>query len=337
MTSAPPRALRCPPPSKVILSDSSANGWGGVVRDTDLTAGGLFTESEALLHINAKELLGAYFSLKAFCKTEYNTHVQLLVDNVTAVSYVREMGGAHSSVCNKIPCQIWEWAIQHNIWLSIAHVPGFSSIDADRESRHFHKETEWQLKSAVFQHVVTHFDYTVEVDLVASRTNCQIARVMSWPSDPNPVAVDALAVDWTSLNFWCFPQFSIILRVLHKIQLDKATGLLVVPRWPTQPWYPILMKHLVDHPRVLPRRLKLLQLPEKPQECHPLQGKLQLMIGKLSGNHSRIKAYQESLPTLSSLPGDQLPPDSTAVTSPNGPHTVVNGRVIQFIQPFLPS
>ena len=46
---------------------------------------------------------------------------------------------------------------------------------------------------------------------------------------PNAVAVDAFTADWRSLNFWCFPPFSIILRVLHKIQLDKATGLLVVP------------------------------------------------------------------------------------------------------------
>ena len=233
------------------------------------------------------------------------------------MSYVHEMGATHSSVCNKIACQIWEWAIQHNIRLSIAHVPGVSNIDADRESRQFHKETEWQLKPAVFQHVVTHFGYPVEIDFMASRTNCQIARFMSWRPDPNAVAVDAFTVDWSSLNFWCFPPFSIILQVLHKIQLDKATGLLMVPRWPTQPWYPVLTKHLVDHPRVLPRRLKLLQLPEKPQECHPLQGKLQLMVCKLSGNHSRIKDYQERLPTLSSLPGNQLPPDSsTTVTSP---------------------
>ena len=89
-----PRPLVIPKASKCILSDASDKGWGGVVRDSDLTAGGLFTEAEFSLHINAKELLGVLFSLKAFCNatSESDTHVQLLVNNMTAVSYVREMG-----------------------------------------------------------------------------------------------------------------------------------------------------------------------------------------------------------------------------------------------------
>ena len=37
--------------SKCVLSDASDKGWGGVVRNTDLTAGGLFTEWELSLHI----------------------------------------------------------------------------------------------------------------------------------------------------------------------------------------------------------------------------------------------------------------------------------------------
>ena len=104
--------------------------------------------------------------------------------------------------------------------------------------------------------MVAHFKYTVNIDLMASRTNCQVPQFMSWRPEPNAIAVDAFAADWRSLNFCCFPPFSIILRTIGEIRQDQATGLLVVPFWPTQSWFPVLMQHLIEHPCVLPRRQK---------------------------------------------------------------------------------
>ena len=150
------RQLTLPPVSKILLSDASDNGWGAVVQDTALTAGGLFTENKKQLHINVKEMLAILFSPKSFCKLDHYTHIKVMTDNMTAVSYVREMGGTHSAACNDVACKIWEWAKEKNIWLTIAHVPGVENVDADRESRHFHKETEWQLRPTVFNHIIRH-------------------------------------------------------------------------------------------------------------------------------------------------------------------------------------
>ena len=55
------RQLTLPPVSKILLSDASDNGWGAVVQDTPLTAGGMFTKNEKQLHINVKELLVILF------------------------------------------------------------------------------------------------------------------------------------------------------------------------------------------------------------------------------------------------------------------------------------
>lgn len=40
--------------------------------------------------------------------------------------------------------------------------------------------------------------------------------------------------------FYAFPPFSLILKCLHKIKTDRATGILVFPYWPSQPWFPLL-------------------------------------------------------------------------------------------------
>nr|KAG5688439.1 hypothetical protein BaRGS_001856 [Batillaria attramentaria] len=40
--------------------------------------------------------------------------------------------------------------------------------------------------------------------------------------------------DQESLDFYAFPPFSVIPRVLQKVRRDRAEGVIVVPRWPTQ-------------------------------------------------------------------------------------------------------
>ena len=58
--------------------------------------------------------------------------------------------------------------------------------------------------------------------------------------------------------FYAFPPFSIIPKVLQKIQAEEATGLLVVPCWLTQPWWPLVMRLLVQEPLVLPKKKHLI-------------------------------------------------------------------------------
>nr|CAH7717737.1 unnamed protein product [Callosobruchus chinensis] len=51
--------------------------------------------------------------------------------------------------------------------------------------------------------------------------------------------------------FYAFPPFCLVAKVLDKISNDKATGIVIVPNWPTQPWYPLFKKLLISNPIVL--------------------------------------------------------------------------------------
>ena len=50
----------------------------------------------------------------------------------------------------------------------------------------------------------------------------------------------------------CVSPFSIIQQVLQKVVAEKATGLLVVPHWPTQSLWPFLMNMLINYPIIVP-------------------------------------------------------------------------------------
>jgi hypothetical protein len=60
--------------------------------------------------------------------------------------------------------------MQKNIWLSTAHIPGVTNVEADRKSRKFNFNTEWALNDDVFAKICTVF-VLPELDLFASRLN----------------------------------------------------------------------------------------------------------------------------------------------------------------------
>ena len=55
-----------------------------------------------------------------------------------------------------------------------------------------------------------------------------------------------------SQKFYCFPPFACIGKILQNISADKTTGLLVVPNWPAQIWFPFLMDMLISETFVIP-------------------------------------------------------------------------------------
>ncbi|KAL5014327.1 hypothetical protein ScPMuIL_008597 [Solemya velum] len=62
---------------------------------------------------------------------------------------------------------------------------------------------------------------------------------------------------------------SLLNRCIRKIKSDKASGMMIVPYWPTQIWFPALMEIVTDNPLVINRKKNLLSLPHQGQE-HPL-------------------------------------------------------------------
>ena len=100
-----------------------------------------------------------------------------------------------------------------------------------------------------------------------STTVYRLTPYVSYKPDPGAVAVEAFTVQWSQYVFYAFPPFSVITRTLQKIQQDQATGLLVVPFWPTQTRWPPLTRMLIQAPLVLPKRKITLYLPQDPVRC----------------------------------------------------------------------
>ena len=113
----------------------------------------------------------------------------------------------------------------------------------------------------------------------------------------------------------CFPSLSILGRVLVKVQQDGATGMLVTPFWSTQPWFPQLLELLTDHPRLLQPKKVLLQLNGRLDMVHPLHSKMALLVTIISGQPSKLQAYQQWLQPSFVMPEEWEPNSNTTAQS----------------------
>ena len=144
------------------------------------------------------------------------------------------------------------------------------------------------------------FGLSPSIDLFASRLNHKNETHVSFKPDPGSIAVNAFHMSWTSYLFYAFPPLWIIQKTLTtKIQQDKATGLSVVPFWPTQTWLPYFTTIIIDSPILLPGYKETLYLPADPTAVHPLHKQLQLLLCHISGDYWKQKEFQRLLPMSS--------------------------------------
>ena len=293
-----------------------------------MTASGLWSQDEIQLHINILEMKAAFLALKSFAKDLRDKHILILADNKCTVAYIREMGGSHSLLCNDIARDMWEWAIARNLWLSASYLPGKMNLIADNKSRVFNVDTEWKLNPEVFSIVRSHFDEPINIDLFASYENHQLKPFVAWNSDPEAFHIDAFTLNWSKLDFWAFPPFSLLPRVLQKISQEKATGVVVLPHWCTQSWFPTAMKMLTASPLLLPHHPKLLQLPCQPSRTHPLFKSLDLLVCRLSGEPLQTKTFQANQQKLSFHRGENQHPNNIPVICGSGNTFVLRKALI---------
>jgi len=121
------------------------------------------------------------------------------------------------------------------------------------------------------------------VDLFESRCNSKCNKFFSWFPDPGAQSVDAFTLDWGKVGFfWAFPPFALILRCLPTI---RAEGILVVPYWVSQPWFPLFKSmQEADEIRLDPDPDRLLSPCRSVR--HPLYRSLELIAVRLSGERS---------------------------------------------------
>jgi len=261
-----------------IFSDASLTGWGAVCSRG--RSHGFWSPEEKQFHINYLELLAVFHALRCFAAQLSNSSILLRVDNSTALSYINRMGSIRFPLLSSLAREIWTWCADRNIFIYAAYIPSAQNCEADAESRVISEGTEWTLENRFFTIINRRFGQ-FDIDLFASSINNKCSRFVSWLPDPLAEAVDAFSLHWGDFYFYAFPPFILILKVLRKIISDEAEGVVVVPWWPAQPWFPLFNRIRVSRPICFKPNINMLSSPFR--QFHPAWDRITLVAAKLSG------------------------------------------------------
>ena len=128
---------------------------------------------------------------------------------------------------------------------------------------------------------------------------------------------------------YIFPPFSLIPRILSKIKSDTVEkAIIIVPFWPTQSWFSLLISVIISLPVRLPRHKDLIVMPTT-GETNPLR-KTDFIAAVLSGNPLLIEDVRKTL-VISPPAGEKGPTSSTICVGESGFFGVVDNMPIPFI------
>ena len=262
-----------------IHTDASTTGWGATDGINDIY--GFWSKNDRQFHINYLELLTVKLALETLAAGLRDAQILLRVDNTTAISYINKMGGIRLDKFCKLAREIWQWAEHRRIILIASYIPSKENVIADNLSRISNVDTEWELNSSCYKTVVNAFG-PPQIDLFASRLNAKCKQFISRTPEIEACYVDAFTINWSEFYFYAFPPFSLALRTLAKIRREKAYGIVVVPYWRNQPWFPMFEQLMVGQPIIFKPNPKLLLSPCRSRQ-HPRAEHLALIASRVSG------------------------------------------------------
>ena len=228
---------------RVVYSDASDTGYGGfVVEHGPCVAYGQWTEWEARQSSTWRELTAVLQILMAVVEKLKNCRVRWFTDNQN-VARILQVGSKKSGL-HATAVKVFSLSVQHHIRLEPEWIPRHLNERADYLSRIVDYD-DWQLNPDIFADLDVAWG-PHSVDRFASFHNYQVPRYNSRCWNPGSEAVDAFTVDWAGENNWLCPPIGLIPRVIRHAQGCQANVSMVVPMWPSAPFWPLLCPYGSD-------------------------------------------------------------------------------------------
>ena len=110
------------------------------------------------------------------------------------------------------------------------------------------------------------------------------------------------------------PPFCLVSKCVQKIVQDQASGVLVLPLWPTQPYFMSVLNIFTDTPRIVKAISQSLVHPSR-NSPHSLHQRLDLLLYRLSGIPCLNARFHQTLPMSSCSLGELVHKNNTKSTS----------------------
>lgn len=250
------------------ISDASNSGYGGkittapksIMDKIQRAVIGFWTPSQLTLHINVKELKGsilcameALIPAAPFIRSLNQVFLlNQLLDNTVAISFHNKQGGNNVEM-SKLIIEFHNWLLTFflpsTIIATATYLEGSRMIQCgvDELSRLGRLGEEIRLNPRIFKILCKILQFKPTIDLFANRFNTQLPRYCSAFHDLKATHTNAMTLTWGN-TVYAFPPLKMIPSTLQKIEMDKATALVILPLTPSSRWYPMMLNMVASNP-----------------------------------------------------------------------------------------
>ncbi len=238
-------------PQKLLATDASAIGGGGCLGENSDFAVAVtkWSPEEAVFSSTWRELQAVLFCLRAFASRIRNKRVKLQTDNTGVVCIIAK--GSPNPELQRLVESVFNVCLDLGVVLEPVWVPRENNEVADEVSRIVDLD-DWAIRREVFHEIdLKYGPHTV--DRFADHNNTRLPRFNSRYFVPGTECVDSFSADWKAENNWLVPPLFLVPRAIQYLRECKGVGTLVVPKWPAQPYWPLLVgrsghfaPHIVD-------------------------------------------------------------------------------------------
>ena len=222
---------------RLVYSDASDTGYGGyTVEHGCHIAQGQWLPQESSQSSTWRELKAVLRVLESLADKLHNQRIRWFSDNQNVVRIL--LVGSRNPMLQKEALAIFNTSVVHQVRIEPEWIPRESNQQADYISRIIDHD-DWSVHPSIF-HKFDRMWGPHTVDRFASFFNTQLPRFNSRFWNPGSEAVDAFTCAWQGENnWWCLPVY-LVPRVLRHAQSTKAKGTLLVPRWSSAVFWPML-------------------------------------------------------------------------------------------------
>ena len=257
-----------------------------------LEARGLWTEAEkkAAVSVNRWELEALIRALRRFREHLAGSTVVWRSDNQVALYCVQKFRAKSTDLLGGM-LELHQVVTDLGVWILPEYLPGELNSAADRLSRRIERQ-DWKLHPAIFARLCK-IRWSPSIDAFASAKNRQTDRFWSWTFEEGTSGVDFFHQNLKGERLYGNPPFTLLTRVLRTLQAQRARMILIVPRWESAVWWPLMRAMLVSPPLPLPRDPDLFLPASTDNQCGVGVAKWDALAVEVSGNLAEVAEARE--------------------------------------------
>ena len=223
--------------TKIVFSDASSTGYAGYeVSTVNGVSHGMWAENEAVKSSTWRELVAVYRVLSSLVHILANQRVKWYTDNQGVKSIVSK--GSMKIDLQNVAYDIFKLCMRKSISLEMEWIPRSENERADYASKIVDYD-DWGISDEIFNLIQEKFG-ALQTDWFASEYNAKLKRFYSRFWNPSCTGVDAFSENWGNEYGLFVPPITIIHRVIKKMIVDRACGVLVIPCWKSAVFWPFI-------------------------------------------------------------------------------------------------